>query len=147
MCSTTDGSSGLFQKEITASSNKRGPFVYGFIDLFTGSGESWTWGFGIDEKGGINFSVQPHTPEGSKLVYEVLEKQPDKNAKPLKMQDTKQGLLPSPTAKLDTLEEESEDGNKSVSSTDSSMSLEEELVRSPTDDENNVSIVGPNFVC
>ena len=63
------------------------------------------------------------------------------------MQDTKQGLLPSPTAKLDTLEEESEDGNKSVSSTDSSMSLEEELVRSPTDDENNVSIVGPNFVC
>lgn len=147
MCSTKDGSSGLFQKEITASSNKRGPFVYGFIDLFTGSGESWTWGFGIDEKGGMNFSVQPHTPEGSKLVYEVLEKQPDKNAKPLKMQDTKQGLLPSPTAKLDTLEDESEDGNKSVSSTDSSRSLEEELVRSTTDDENNVSIVGPNFVC
>ncbi|KAK4566733.1 hypothetical protein RGQ29_002837 [Quercus rubra] len=142
VCSTTDGSSGLFQKEITASSNKRGPFVYGFIDLFTGSGESWTWGFGIDEKGGMNFSVQPHTPEGSKLVYEVLEKQPDKNAKPLKMQDTKQGLLPSPTAKLDTLEEESEDGNKSVSSTDSSMSLEEELVRSPTDDENNFILEG-----
>ncbi|KAK9997208.1 hypothetical protein SO802_021894 [Lithocarpus litseifolius] len=142
VCSTTDGSSGLFQKEITASSNKRGPFVYGFIDLFTGSGESWTWGFGIDEKGGMNFSVQPHTPEGSKLVYEVPEKQPDKNAKPLKMQDTKQGLLPSPTANLDTLEEESEDGNKSVSSTDSSRSLEEELVRSKTDDENNFILEG-----
>ncbi|KAM4106014.1 hypothetical protein ACB094_04G035100 [Castanea mollissima] len=142
VCSSTDGSSGLFQKEITASSNKRGPFVYGFIDLFTGSGESWTWGFGIDEKGGMNFSVQPHTPEGSKLVYEVPEKQPDKNAKPLKMQDTKQGLLPSPTAKLDTLEEESEDGNKSVSSTDSSRSLEEELVRSTTDDENDFILKG-----
>ncbi|XP_030938863.1 eIF-2-alpha kinase GCN2 isoform X2 [Quercus lobata] len=142
VCSTKDGSSGLFQKEITALSNKRGPFVYGFIDLFAGSGESWTWGFGIDEKGGINFSVQPHTPEGSKLVYEVPEKQPDKNAKPLKMQDTKQGLLPSPTAKLDTLEDESEDGNKSISSTDSSRSLEEELVRSTTDDENNFILEG-----
>jgi translation initiation factor 2-alpha kinase 4 len=147
VCSTTDGSGEFFQKEITSSSNKRGVFVYGFIDLFTGSGESWNWGLGIDEKGGMNFSMQPHTVEGSKLGFEAPEKQPDKNAKPLKMQDTKKGLLPSPTAKLDTLEEETEDSNKSVSSTDSSRSLEEELVRSGTVDENDVSIVGTNCVC
>ncbi|XP_062173288.1 eIF-2-alpha kinase GCN2 isoform X4 [Alnus glutinosa] len=139
VCSSTDGSDELFQKEIAASTNKRGPFVYGFIDLYSGSGESWNWGFVMDEKSVMNSSVQPHPVEGAKLGYEVQQKEPDKRTKQLKMQDTKQGLLPSSTAILDTLEEETEDSNKSISSTDSSRSLEEDLVRNDTDDEKDLS--------
>jgi translation initiation factor 2-alpha kinase 4 len=144
VCSSTDGSDELFQKEIAASNNKRGPFVFGFIDLFSGSGESWNWGFVMDEKSAMNSSVQPNPVEGAKLGYEVQKKEPDKSTKQLKMQDTKQGLLPSSNAILDTLEEETEDSNKSISSTDSSRSLEEDLVRNDTDDEKDVSNVGPN---
>ncbi|XP_062173283.1 eIF-2-alpha kinase GCN2 isoform X3 [Alnus glutinosa] len=142
VCSSTDGSDELFQKEIAASTNKRGPFVYGFIDLYSGSGESWNWGFVMDEKSVMNSSVQPHPVEGAKLGYEVQQKEPDKRTKQLKMQDTKQGLLPSSTAILDTLEEETEDSNKSISSTDSSRSLEEDLVRNDTDDEKDSILEG-----
>lgn len=145
--SSTDGSGELFQKEIAALNNKRGPFVYGFIDLFSGSGESWNWGFVMDEKSVMNSSVQPHPVGVAKLGYEVRQKEPDKSAKQLKMPDTKQGLSPSSTAILDILEEETEDSNKSISSTHSSRSLEEELVRNDTDDDKDVSNVGPNRVC
>lgn len=145
--SSTDGSGELFQKEIAALNNKRGPFVYGFIDLFSGSGESWNWGFVMDEKSVMNSSVQPHPVGVAKLGYEVRQNEPDKSAKQLKMPDTKQGLSPSSTAILDILEEETEDSNKSISSTHSSRSLEEELVRNDTDDDKDVSNVGPNRVC
>ncbi|GLT53273.1 hypothetical protein SLA2020_265560 [Shorea laevis] len=91
--SSTDGSGELFQKEIAASNNKRGPFVYGFIDLFSGSGESWNWGFVMDEKSVMNSSVQPHPVGVAKLGYEVRQKEPDKSAKQLKMPDTKQEEL------------------------------------------------------
>ncbi|XP_042985524.1 eIF-2-alpha kinase GCN2 isoform X3 [Carya illinoinensis] len=134
-CSTMDGGGEFLQKEITASSNNRGPFVYGFMDLFSGSGESWNWGFEMDEKSGLNSSVQPHTLEGSKLGYDYQQKGLDKNLKPSKIQDTKQGLLPLPTAKLDTLDEETEYSNKSISSSDSSGSPEEELAGDAIDDE------------
>ncbi|KAK9288122.1 hypothetical protein L1049_016570 [Liquidambar formosana] len=130
-CSPMDGSGQLFQKGMAIPCNKtcstRGPFVYGFIDLFSGSGESWHWGIGMDENSGIRSSLHSHTLDGSKPGYEVQEKKVDKNAKTLALQDTKQNPLFPPTTKLDTLEEDSEDDNKSISTTDLSRSHMEEL--------------------
>lgn len=49
-------------------------------------------------------------------------------AKPLGMQDKKQGQLPSPIADLDTLHEKGEDNDKSISSSGSSRDIMEELI-------------------
>lgn len=139
ICPTTDSSAQLFQKDIAISSNKKGPFVYGFIDLFSGSGESWNWGFGVDETSGINPSVTSHTLGGSKVGHEIQEKKLDKHAEPMNVQDIKQSILLSPTVKLDTLEEDSDDSNKSISSTDSSRFLLEESVENRGKAEKEVS--------
>lgn len=124
LCSSINSSIQLFQKDIAVSSNKsgssRGPFVYGFIDLFSGCGESWHWGLAVDE-------LKSHALGHSEVGYEVQEKKLDKITKPLTVQEAKQGLLVSPIAKLDTLEEESEYENKGLSTSNSSRSLVEEL--------------------
>ncbi|KAH7572810.1 hypothetical protein JRO89_XS03G0017900 [Xanthoceras sorbifolium] len=139
LCSNVGSSSQMLQ-DIAVSTNKscssRGPFVYGFVDLFSGSGESWHWSLGMDENRGIVSSVQSHTSDGSKLGYEVLAKKIDKNVKPVTVQDTKQGPVLYNTAKLDAVKEETEDENKSISTTDSSRSVMEELVGNALEDEN-----------
>lgn len=124
LCSSISSSIQLFQKDIAVSSNKscssRGPFVYGFIDLFSGCGESWHWGLAVDE-------LKSHVLDHSEVGYEVQEKKLDKITKPMTVKEAKQGLLVSPIAKLDTLEEESEYENKGLSTSNSSRSLVEEL--------------------
>ncbi|XP_061950091.1 eIF-2-alpha kinase GCN2 isoform X2 [Populus nigra] len=124
LCSSINSSIQLFQKDIAVSSNKsgssRGPFVYGFIDLFSGCGESWHWGLAVDE-------LKSHVLDDSEVGYEVQDKKLDNITKPLTVQEAKQGLLVSPIAKLDTLEEESEYENKGLSTSNSSRSLVEEL--------------------
>ncbi|XP_024923452.3 eIF-2-alpha kinase GCN2 isoform X3 [Ziziphus jujuba] len=127
-CSSTDSISQLFLQDVAISNSIRGPFVYGFIDLFSGSGESWNWGFGIDGNSGTNTLVPPHTVDDSKLRNEVKEKNLEKHVRPTLLQDTKQASLLSPTAKLHPLEEESEESNKSLSSSDASESLQEKLL-------------------
>lgn len=141
-----DSSCQLFRQDVAISSNKREPFVYGFIDLFSGSGESWNWGFGMDGNSGMNCSVPPDTVDGSKLRNEVQEKNLERHVKLLTLKDTKQGSLLSPTAKLRTLEEESEEGNKSLSSTDSSKSSPEKLLGNGDKVEEKVSDAGPGIV-
>ncbi|XP_043817826.1 eIF-2-alpha kinase GCN2 isoform X3 [Manihot esculenta] len=130
LLSTMDGSDQLF-KDIAVSSNKNcsscEPFVSGFIDLFSGSGESWDWGLAVDDTRAMNSSIKSHSLDGSKVGYEVLEKKLDKATRPLTVQDAKQSPLLFPVAKLGTLEEESEDDNRSIS-TDSSTSVTEESV-------------------
>ncbi|XP_059632903.1 eIF-2-alpha kinase GCN2 isoform X3 [Cornus florida] len=118
--------SSQFQKDITVSGDRTwysmGPFVYGFVDLFSGSGESWHWGLEVEDNGGMNLSLRSNKLDNSRHGYEVQEKIMDQNVKPLVFQDTKQGPLLTPV-KLDTLEEESEDESKNLSATDSSRSL------------------------
>ncbi|PON64016.1 Tyrosine-protein kinase, partial [Parasponia andersonii] len=118
-----DSGSQFFHQDIAISSNLGGPFVYGFIDLFSGSGESWNWGFVLDESSAINSSVPPHTSNGSKIADEFQ----GKYVRPLVLED-KGDPLNSSMTKLHTLEEESEEGDKNISSTDSSVSSVENLV-------------------
>lgn len=105
----------LFPKDMT-SVNKKGSFVYGFIDLFSGCGETWSWSFGMDETAVKSSSLSPSKLDASK----PLEKKSDSKETPLIMQE-----LP---AKLDTVGEVSEDSNNSLSLTSSSRSLVEDFV-------------------
>lgn len=116
-----DSSGQLFHQDNT---NLGGPFVYGFIDLFSGSGESWNWGFGLDENRGIKTSVPARTLDGKKTTSEIQEKHVQNYVRPLVFQETRQDSLLSPITKLRTLKEESE-GDKNISSADSSTSSEE----------------------
>ncbi|GFY82657.1 protein kinase family protein [Actinidia rufa] len=109
------------------SCSSRGPFVYGFIDLFSGSGESWHWGLEVEDTHGINHSVHSHTQDGSNHGY-VLENKNVQNVKPTMTQEVKQVPLLAPIKKLDTLEEESEDDSKNISASDLSRSLSGESV-------------------
>ncbi|XP_065866338.1 eIF-2-alpha kinase GCN2 isoform X2 [Euphorbia lathyris] len=122
---STINSSDQMLEDITISSNKKcssgGPFVYGFVDLFSGSGESWNWGLPLDDNRGVNSSIKSNV-DGSKVGREVQENKLDKVTKPLTVQDSKQIPLLAPIAKLHTVDEESEDENKSIS-TYSSRSL------------------------
>ncbi|XVF29350.1 hypothetical protein REPUB_Repub15cG0113100 [Reevesia pubescens] len=135
---TTGSSDPLLQKNVAISSNKscssRGPFVYGFIDLFSGSGESWNWPMDMDKNRGIVSAVQSHASDGSKL--NVREKKFEKNPKLLAMEEKKKVPSPLPVANLDTLKEESEDDSKSISTADSSNFLMEDVVRNGMKGEN-----------
>lgn len=105
-----------------ASSDKNRSFVYGFIDLFSGYGESWSWGFGIDEKAGKSSSLPSSKLDASKPRLEAAwEKKSDRKEKPFTMQE-----LP---AKLDTVGEVSEDSSDSLSLSHSSRSLVEDSER------------------
>uniref|UniRef100_A0A2P2LIJ3 Uncharacterized protein MANES_11G120800 n=1 Tax=Rhizophora mucronata TaxID=61149 RepID=A0A2P2LIJ3_RHIMU len=117
--STMDGSGQLYQ-DISVSRNRscssRGPFIFVFLDLFSGCGESWHWGIAVDDNRGTSSSLKSHLKDGSEIEYGMLEK-------PLTLKVTKQGPLVSSITKLDTLKEEGEeDDDKSVSSSDSSRS-------------------------
>lgn len=137
-CSTADSSAQLFQNDTAVSSSKKGPFVYGFIDLFSGSGKSWSWSFEVNETKGINSSVQLPRLDGSKLMHEIQENKLDKEAGPLKSQEIKQASVISPNVKLETLEEESEDSKKGNYSVDSSRFLLEGMDGNSEKTENEV---------
>ncbi|KAI4324306.1 hypothetical protein L6164_023858 [Bauhinia variegata] len=115
----------LLQDMVT--SNRSSSFVYGFIDLFSGYGESWNWGFGMEETGGKISSISPSTLDASKRGYEAQGKKSDSKVEPLIMEESKKGPLVSHTSKLDTLVEDTEDSNKSVSSAYSSRSHAEDF--------------------
>lgn len=119
LCPIMDCNSQLCHHDVAISSNLRGPFVYGFIDLFSGSGESWNWGFGMDENAMDSLSFGP-----SKLRLDAEEEKSKRHMKP----QTLQNELLHPVAKLGTLEEESEEENKSMSSTNTSTFSMEKLV-------------------
>ncbi|KAK6930573.1 RWD domain, partial [Dillenia turbinata] len=107
------------------ASNPRVPFVYGFLDLFSGLGESWHWGFGMDGNPSANSSLDSNGSNGSKLGHQVVEKKIDKSAKTPVMNDAKKGPAFPPVAKLDVLEEESEYENK-VTDSDNNGSMNDQ---------------------
>ena len=148
-CSNTDSSSQLFQKDLPTPCNNgcsyKGPMVYGFIDLFSDIGDSWHWGFEMDENR-INSSSYSPTLDSSNLGYGIEDKKLDKNTNPLAIQIVNQGQLHSPTVKLDALEEESEDESGSMSSSDSSRSIREELAGNIATKKQETKVIGL-FLC
>ncbi|KAK6776172.1 hypothetical protein RDI58_027173 [Solanum bulbocastanum] len=100
-CQTADITSQLTYKDGTVSSGDTcsfgGPFVYGFVDLFSGSGESW------------------HVSAGLNHEYDNQPKKIDQIVKPTLNQAAKQESLRKAEMKLDALEEESEGESKCCS--------------------------------
>lgn len=128
----------LFLKD-KANSNRCSSFVYGFIDLFSGYGESWNWGFGMDDTSEKFSSVPPLKIDSSKFVYEGKENKSDRKSEPFKMQETKQAPLVSQNANLDALEEIDEGSNKSTPLSHSSGSHAEELIENGNESEEEVN--------
>lgn len=120
----------LFTKDKTSLS-KKGSFVYGFIDLFSGYGETWSWGFGMDETAGKSSSLPLSNLDGSKQRFETHEKKFNSKETRLVMQEH--------PAKLDTVGEVIEDSKNSLSLTSSSTSSEEDFV--VNDDEGEKEVI------
>lgn len=143
----TDNNDQLFEKDLRVSCDKgssKGPVVHGFIDLFSGIGDSWHWGFEMEETRISSLNTQ--TSDGSKLGYGIEDKKLDEYMKPLIVKNTNQGQLHSPNVKLDALEEESEDDGESMSSSDSSRSVQEELTGNVTTKRQEIKVM-LNLVC
>ncbi|KAM7280833.1 hypothetical protein ACFE04_007967 [Oxalis oulophora] len=125
LTSTTSSSGNLLQDKADSSIetfSPRGPYVYGFIDLFSGCGESWHWGHGMEENNEITSAINSHKLDGLNP-----EKKHDELTKKQIIMDSKKSLSHSQPANLHVLEEESEDDDRSTSTTESSdRSVEKE---------------------
>lgn len=108
----------LPRKTVAVSSDRpsKGPFVYGFLDLFIGSEESWHWGLSVEESSSTSTTLDD-LPNGSQPSRDKV----NQNMKMMVVEDNKLNKVLTSTGKLDSLEEES-------SSTDSSTSESEESV-------------------
>ncbi|XP_010413697.1 PREDICTED: eIF-2-alpha kinase GCN2-like [Camelina sativa] len=98
-----------------AKSCSGGPFVYGFIDLFSGLEDARNWSLTPDENRGIVSSVQSHPLDASRILHE----KPDKNLKRFEDHAKEEVALPAPIAKLNTVQEDNVD-DTSISSSESS---------------------------
>lgn len=114
----------------------RGPFVYGFLDLFSGSGESWQFSLAMEDSRHIDSTL-----DGRRHGYGTPEKTIGNDVMP-SVQVTKQGpqhnlsgktALRTATAKLEMLDEKSEE----ESSTDTFSDQPEESDGNATSSEVN----------
>eukprot|EP00268_Persea_americana_P003306 TRINITY_DN10996_c0_g1_i6.p1 TRINITY_DN10996_c0_g1~~TRINITY_DN10996_c0_g1_i6.p1 ORF type:complete len:1275 (-),score=277.01 TRINITY_DN10996_c0_g1_i6:717-4541(-) len=126
-----------------------GSFVYGLIDLFSdmcGDGGSWNQGLGTevlngnvgktsrdrtissDRRKGRNSLLHDTTSDTSNIRYGIHEDRYFEKTKPVVLPDTGERSIPQTLAKLDVVEEETEDDTKSTS-TASSISLYKESLQ------------------
>ncbi|XP_020547042.1 eIF-2-alpha kinase GCN2 isoform X2 [Sesamum indicum] len=122
VCHDTDKSNQLAQKDATTSSGKicfsGGHFVYGHLDLFSGSGELWQWNLGMEENSKIGPS---QIFDSLKTENVTLQNQMDMHMKPSVVESDKAGHAYGHSLRLGPLEEESEDETKSDSSNGESV--------------------------
>ena len=104
-------------------------FVYGFIDLFSGYGESWNWGVETDDASQISSSLNSHTSSRSRQVYEGVERNFSKKGKTSK-DDSRHASIFSIPANLNSVDEGSEGENTGQCGADSRRSLSEDMVGS-----------------
>ncbi|KAL4567577.1 hypothetical protein LXL04_023165 [Taraxacum kok-saghyz] len=97
----------------TTDRPSKGPFVYGFIDLFMGSGESWPWGLSIEESNNKDNTLQLDDPHNEKKVNQIM--------KTGVVEDGDVDKVISHTERLDGLEEESKSNDSFTSSSEESV--------------------------
>nr|GEX49592.1 eIF-2-alpha kinase GCN2 isoform X1 [Tanacetum cinerariifolium]GEX51228.1 eIF-2-alpha kinase GCN2 isoform X1 [Tanacetum cinerariifolium] len=109
----------LPRKTVAVSSDRpsKGPFVYGFLDLFIGSEESWHCGLSVEASSSTNTTLDD-PPNGSQPSRDKV----NQNMKMGVAEDNKLNKVLTSTGKLDSLEEDIS------SSTDSYTSESEESV-------------------
>ncbi|XP_071686022.1 eIF-2-alpha kinase GCN2 isoform X2 [Rutidosis leptorrhynchoides] len=108
----------LSQKTVAVSSERssKGPFVYGFIDLFIGSGESWHWGISVEENSNTNITVD-NLQNGSQPLLEKV----NQNMKTGVVEEAKLDKVISSTGKVVILEESSKSSDSRTSPSEESM--------------------------
>lgn len=138
----TERSTLLSRKDMAVSSimmySCKGPFVYGYIDLFSGCGESWHWSLGMEQSFSLKTKVSSNTFEHSKVGHHNVDNKIEKKGKPVELQGAKQEVVQNPALQLVTVKEESED---EIKSTDSSTTLSCGTVKS-----GGVGNIKDNFV-
>lgn len=103
---------------MTTDRPSKGPFVYGFIDLFMGSGESWPWGLSIEESNNKNTSLELHHALEDPHNTSLEKVKVNQNMKTGVVEDGDMDKVISPTSRLDDLEEESKSTNSFTSSSE-----------------------------
>ncbi|XP_023759388.1 eIF-2-alpha kinase GCN2 isoform X1 [Lactuca sativa] len=103
---------------VTTDRPSKGPFVYGFIDLFMGSGESWPWGLSIEESNNKNTSLELHHALEDPHNTSLEKVKVNQNMKTGVVEDGDMDKVISPTSRLDDLEEESKSTNSFTSSSE-----------------------------
>ncbi|XP_076899148.1 eIF-2-alpha kinase GCN2-like [Bidens hawaiensis] len=63
----------LSRKNVTVLCDRpsKGPFVYGFLDLFVGSGESWHWGLSVEESNSTIIALDDLNTDGQPSLEKV----------------------------------------------------------------------------
>ncbi|CAM8887312.1 unnamed protein product [Rhodiola kirilowii] len=107
--------------QTSSKSTAKGPFVFGYIDLFSDFGNSLPWVIEMQENDVISSSRQSPKADNLTLQSEVLQIKPERDVKSLTKQKSGQG---SSVGILDTVEEES-DSEDDKKTSDSCTSDEE----------------------
>lgn len=115
-----DSSSQLSREDGTVSYRmnypSRGPFVYAYLDLFSGTGESWHWNLTMEQTTVISSSTHSDCLEDIKCGRQNIEKRIDSELEPVAVRESKQVFSEKPPLRLVTVEEETEDEIKSTDS-------------------------------
>ncbi|KAI7743479.1 hypothetical protein M8C21_011242 [Ambrosia artemisiifolia] len=98
----TRGQPHLSRKNAAVSCDRpsKGPFVYGFLDLFIGSGESWHWGLSVEESNSTIIALDDLNNGGHPSWEKVIP------TMKMGLNERGQPKVKS-TERLDTLEEDS----------------------------------------
>ncbi|VFQ81070.1 unnamed protein product [Cuscuta campestris] len=131
----------IFQKDAVIATYKpcRGPFVFGFVDLFNGSAESWHCNMIMEGNDRLDSLVNMTTLESLKNEPDAPTSKVDKVMEPLMMDpDIRRVSLHKSTRSLGTLEEESEGGSSSSGDLSRTLSDSDESIE-------NVAIVNNLF--
>ncbi|XP_024012818.1 eIF-2-alpha kinase GCN2 isoform X2 [Eutrema salsugineum] len=138
-CSTEHHSAQFIEEAMPSNKAKScsvGPFVYGFIDLFSGLEDSTNWSLNPDESRGIVSTVQSHTVDTARISHEKL----DKNLKRFEDNAKEEVPLPSPIAKQNTLQGGNVDDTSSFDSSNSIEGVESEFTENEKKQESSLQV-------
>lgn len=89
-----DSSSQLSREDGTVSYRmnypSRGPFVYAYLDLFSGTGESWHWNLTMEQTTVISSSTHSDCLEDIKCGRQNIEKRIDSELEPVAVRESRQ---------------------------------------------------------
>ncbi|XP_019168429.1 PREDICTED: eIF-2-alpha kinase GCN2 isoform X3 [Ipomoea nil] len=115
--SATDARGQLFQKGAAVSTSKlyssRGPFVFGFIDLFSGFGESWHWSLIMEGNNEPDSLVHSNPLDSLKNRLDSPSSKVDQIVGPIMDPDIRRDSLHKSARNLGTLQEESDGVSRS----------------------------------
>ncbi|CAH9082427.1 unnamed protein product [Cuscuta epithymum] len=112
--------------------HSKGPFVFGFIDLFNGSGESWNWNLIMEGNNKLYSLEHTDTVESSKNELDAPASKVDKVVGPTIDPDIRRGSLHKSSRSLGILEEVSESESRSSGDLSRTLSSDQTIGKDVT---------------